>query len=206
VPKQQEVRKVYSDMQKLQSKGASSGVAEAPLPGISIMVEAPRQKNSIEYGAMAPSSTAARVLVVDDDPQERRDLARIVSSLGYFPEIACDGEEALEKLAAEKYSIVFCDLHMAGLPPLELTRRVRATLRKQPHIIAMSASCEPEDRAATVEAGMCCFLLKPLTKSSLRSALHPQKLSECRVCSSHQGTGEASRENPIQELCMATIV
>jgi len=47
---------------------------------------------------MASSLTPARVLVVDDDPQERHDLSRVITALGYAPEIACDGEEALEKL------------------------------------------------------------------------------------------------------------
>ena len=53
-----------------------------------------------------------RILVVDDDPQERGDLVKIVRALGYEAEVAGDGEEALEKLGANPVDAIVTDLMM----------------------------------------------------------------------------------------------
>ena len=53
-----------------------------------------------------------RILIVDDDPEERRDLTKIVAALGYIPEVAGDGEEALEKLGANPVDAILTDLMM----------------------------------------------------------------------------------------------
>jgi CheY-like chemotaxis protein len=66
----------------------------------------------------------AHILVVDDDAQQRADLAEIVRSLGYEVTTAADGGEALSKLASVPVSAILTDLEggliAQGLSP---TRR-----------------------------------------------------------------------------------
>src|SRR5579863_3439602 len=71
---------------------------------------------------MVPASTSSRVLVVDDDPQDRQNLAQIVTDLGYYCETAPDGEAALEKLTAAPFDVIISDLMMPRMDGFELLR------------------------------------------------------------------------------------
>ena len=62
---------------------------------------------------------AIRVLVVDDEPQIRRVMRATLTGLGYYVADARSGEEALEKLAAEKFDLVLLDMNMPGMGGLE---------------------------------------------------------------------------------------
>jgi DNA-binding NtrC family response regulator len=73
---------------------------------------------------MMASTVSARVLVVDDDQEERLALAHMVSAMGYVAEMAGDGEEALEKLGSGKIDVVVTDLMMPRLDGFELLRNL----------------------------------------------------------------------------------
>ena len=73
---------------------------------------------------MASTSLSARVLVVDDDQDERLALSHMVSAMGYVAEMAGDGEEALEKLGAGQIDVIVTDLMMPRLNGLELLRNL----------------------------------------------------------------------------------
>ena len=60
----------------------------------------------------AAGSASARVLVVDDEQQDRQSLAQIVCDLGYRCETAADGEEALQKQEAAPCDVIISDLMM----------------------------------------------------------------------------------------------
>jgi len=63
---------------------------------------------------MENKSDAIRVLVVDDEERIRSGFKRILSKTGFHVLTAASGEEALEVLAKDKYSIVLLDLKNAG--------------------------------------------------------------------------------------------
>ena len=71
---------------------------------------------------MVPASTSSRVLVVDDDPKDRQQLADIIADLGYSCETASDGEAALEKLTAAPVDVIISDLMMPKMDGFELLR------------------------------------------------------------------------------------
>lgn len=68
-----------------------------------------------------------RVLVVDDDPQVREMLRRVLAKAGYRVSIAADGEEALAAARAERFDVVVTDLVMPRMSGDELIERLTAS-------------------------------------------------------------------------------
>src|SRR6266851_1334252 len=73
---------------------------------------------------MTSRPESARILVVDDDQEERIALSQMVSAMGYAAEMAADGEEALEKLASGHIDVLVTDLMMPRLDGFELLRNL----------------------------------------------------------------------------------
>jgi len=67
-------------------------------------------------------SEPIRILVVDDDPEQRDAVAGMVASKGYVPETAQHGEEALEKLGEVSFNAIVTDLFMPVLDGAQLLR------------------------------------------------------------------------------------
>ena len=80
----------------------------------------------IDAPSPAPAAAPARVLVVDDTPQNVKLLADILGAKGYVAITAASGEETLAKLAAERPDIVLLDVMMPRLPGYDACRPIRA--------------------------------------------------------------------------------
>ena len=65
------------------------------------------------------------ILVVDDEPMVREALKMVLTFEGHTVELASDGPEALQKLAEQKFDIVFTDLKMPQMLGHELARRIK---------------------------------------------------------------------------------
>jgi len=116
-----------------------------------------------------------KVLVVDDDPVVGRSFERVLSGKGYAVITARDGEEALRKLGAEAYDVVFTDIRMPGMSGLEVAERVKASQPWLPVVIVTGYGTE-ENEAQAEAAGVAEFLRKPLSpeaiEGSAEKALH----------------------------------
>jgi CheY-like chemotaxis protein len=107
-------------------------------------------------------SALRKVLVVDDDPVVGKSFDRVLSGKGYVVITAEDGYDALAKLQAEKYDMVFTDLRMPGMSGLEVAERVRTRQPWIPVVIVTGyGSDKSEERARA--AGVSDFLHKPLS-------------------------------------------
>lgn len=107
-------------------------------------------------------SALRKVLVVDDDPVIGKSFDRVLSGKGYVVVTAEDGYDALAKLQAENYDVVFTDLRMPGISGLEVAERVRARQPWTPVVIVTGyGSAKSEERA--MAAGVSEFLHKPLS-------------------------------------------
>ena len=120
---------------------------------------------------MASSSTPARVLVVDDDPQERHDLAKIITALGYAPEIACDGEEALEKLGSVPVDAIVTDLMMPRMDGYTLLKTLLGRGDLTPAIVLTGLSSIREALAIVHDLRAFWFLEKPAQQTILAPLL-----------------------------------
>jgi CheY-like chemotaxis protein/two-component sensor histidine kinase len=111
------------------------------------------------------------ILIAEDNLINQKLITKIITRLGYQPQVVINGEQALEAIKKENFDLILMDVQMPELDGLETTRIIRKTETRQPYIIAMTASAMAEDRAACVEAGMNSFVSKPISIQDLVAAL-----------------------------------
>lgn len=109
-------------------------------------------------------------LVVDDSVSVRRMMEQFVRDLGYQPDSAGDGVEALEHVQRRVPSIVLVDLEMPRMNGVEFVRALRADAgtRHVPVVMITSRSSD-KHRALARDAGVDVFLTKPYTEDALAS-------------------------------------
>ncbi len=105
------------------------------------------------------------ILIVDDDPDLSRRLARYLEEQGYSVALAGDGEQMLEQIALRKPELLLLDLMLPGDDGLTLARRLR-TDQPMP-IIMLSARGEDVDRIVGLEVGADDYLAKPFNPREL---------------------------------------
>ena len=114
-------------------------------------------------------SALRKVLVVDDDPVVGKSFNRVLSDKGYIVVTAEDGFDALMKLQAEKYDVVFTDIKMPGMDGLEVAERVKASQPWTPVVIVTGyGTAANEERARA--AGVSDFLRKPLSPEMIEGS------------------------------------
>jgi DNA-binding NtrC family response regulator len=127
-------------------------------------------------------ANATRVLIVDDEENQRVGLAGMVAAWGFTTETAADGQEALEKLATFPAHVLVTDLMMPRMDGFELLRRLAAQGGGPPAIV-ITAFGNIETAIATMhDLGAFWFLEKPIEPRALRVLLEraatQQRLAE----------------------------
>jgi DNA-binding NtrC family response regulator len=112
------------------------------------------------------------ILVVDDDEDARRYLARLLSSIGYEVHTAESGEHAVAHLSgADSPAVVLLDLLMPGMTGLEVLDHVQRTRPGLP-VIVQSTVAEIKTVVDAVRRGAADYLTKPFQEQELELALH----------------------------------
>jgi two-component system response regulator MprA len=111
-----------------------------------------------------------RILVVDDEPAVRTALQRALSPEGYDVDLAADGAEALDRLAAAPPDAVVLDVGMPRLDGLEVCRRMRQAGDRTP-VLMLTARDAIDDRVEGLDAGADDYLVKPFALRELRARL-----------------------------------
>jgi two-component system response regulator MprA len=111
-----------------------------------------------------------RVLVVDDEMAVRTSLHRALNLERYAVDLAQDGDEALERIAAMRYDAVVLDVSMPTLDGLEACRRMRAAGDRTP-VLMLTARDSVDDRVAGLDAGADDYLVKPFALRELQARL-----------------------------------
>lgn len=116
--------------------------------------------------------TRLRILVADDNPNNRAIIGRMLERLKCSCDMVNDGAAAVLKARERPYDVVMMDLQMPELDGRSAAAQIRLLeLAHQPRIVAMTANAYTEEWAACREAGMDDFVTKPMTISMLREAL-----------------------------------
>jgi CheY-like chemotaxis protein/nitrogen-specific signal transduction histidine kinase len=114
-----------------------------------------------------------RILLAEDNIINQKVATRILSQMGYRPDVVHNGVEVLEALERQKYDVILMDIQMPDMDGLEATRRVRQeyTGARRPWIIAMTANAMDSDRKNCFDAGMDGYLSKPVRIEALEAEL-----------------------------------
>ncbi|MDP3859617.1 MAG: PAS domain-containing protein [Stagnimonas sp.] len=119
-----------------------------------------------------------RILLADDSELNLEVARAILESEGASVQVAHNGLQVLEQLAATVFDVLLLDLQMPELDGLETVRRLRADPRQaRLPVIAMTGKATAEDRQQCLQAGMDDFLAKPIDRQALFAALLRVRLS-----------------------------
>ncbi|MBI3988784.1 MAG: response regulator [candidate division NC10 bacterium] len=104
-----------------------------------------------------------RILLVEDNPQNRRLAQFLLKSQGYIVYEATTGEEALELARAHLPDLILMDLQLPGLDGFTTTKALKADdLTRRIPVIALTAYAMKGDREKALEAGCGGYIPKPI--------------------------------------------
>jgi len=111
-----------------------------------------------------------RVLIVEDEENERTGLSELVSGWGYRTDTAADGVEALERVAAFAPSIVITDIKMPRMDGMELVERL-SELSQTIAVVMVTAQKTTETAFHAGRLGVHDYIEKPIDFRRLRQIL-----------------------------------
>lgn len=113
------------------------------------------------------------ILIVEDNPTNRKVLQKILERAGYRCTLAQDGEEALDMMVGQVFDAIVLDLNMPKVPGTEVACFCKVI--GGPHavtpIIMFSASVTQEAREESFEAGADAFMAKPIDVANFLEVL-----------------------------------
>jgi CheY-like chemotaxis protein/HPt (histidine-containing phosphotransfer) domain-containing protein len=137
-----------------------------------------RQQPTARPGQPLTERLPLSILLCDDNAINQKVAARILQSIGYQPDLAANGREALDALDKKPYDLIFMDVMMPEMDGLEATCAIRERQKDaaaHPNyqsriiIIAMTAQAMQGDREKCLAAGMDDYLSKPILPKDVRA-------------------------------------
>jgi two-component system, OmpR family, response regulator len=126
------------------------------------------QRNSPAKTIHQPGShaTAARLLVIDDEPQIREFIARALSAAGYAIDFSGSGREGLHQATAADYDLVILDLVMPDMDGREILARLHRD-RPEQAVLVLSCLDDVPTKVDCLEQGAMDYLTKPFSLAEL---------------------------------------
>nr|HRJ73431.1 ATP-binding protein [Terrimicrobiaceae bacterium] len=158
----------------VETMGGEIGVNTAPGKGSDFYFSLPLRVPEFPAKQVLPARQllsglpdSLRILVVDDDPINRKLICRMIEKIGAKPVLAESGSQAVRAFKEGEFDLILMDMQMPGMDGLETTRRIRAIeneagLGQRTPISALTANSADRDRELCFEAGMDDFLCKPV--------------------------------------------
>jgi two-component system, OmpR family, KDP operon response regulator KdpE len=109
--------------------------------------------------------SAAKILVVDDEPQIRRVMRSALTRQKYFVVDARSGEEALDRVREDRYDLILLDCNMPGMGGLEACHQIRTT--SDVAIIMLTVRKNETEKIEALDAGADDYVTKPFSMPEL---------------------------------------
>ncbi|MEP7381997.1 MAG: response regulator [Gemmatimonadota bacterium] len=159
--------------------GRVRGASEGPGRGSTFTVILPGIVTATQAAVTPPDAPEPldamrtyNILVVDDNPDLVETLVAVLQMLGHQVESACNGDEALARMASAPPDLVLMDVGMPGMSGYEVARRVALeSWRSRLTLVAMTGWGRDEDRQRALDAGFDIHVVKPLDLEHLRALL-----------------------------------
>lgn len=114
----------------------------------------------------------ARILIVEDEPNNRAIATTILRNVGHTVEEVATGKEALEALERAAFDIILMDVLMPVMDGITATRVIRSDERfSRLPILGLTARAGAEDQREMLAAGMNAVITKPYRNQHLRLAV-----------------------------------
>ncbi|PKO87360.1 MAG: hypothetical protein CVU16_15915 [Betaproteobacteria bacterium HGW-Betaproteobacteria-10] len=135
-----------------------------------------RREDPISTAPTTSRPLSAHVLVVEDNPTNRKVIEALLKKCGVSYESVENGAQAVQAIhAGTRPALIFMDCQMPVMDGFEATKQIRKweSENTQPRIpiVALTADAFQEDRAHCLAVGMDDFLTKPINYSALGDAL-----------------------------------
>jgi len=113
-----------------------------------------------------------RILYIEDNPENRMLMRRVLMSEGYEMEEAVDGQSGMEKAAENPPDLILMDINLPEIDGYEVTARLKQLPNMQGvPIIAVTANVMKGDREKTLAAGCDGYIQKPIDIDLLPSQI-----------------------------------
>ncbi len=136
----------------------------------------------MEIDALKAISFEMTVLIVEDEIEVQKYLAKFLSRLFKEVAVASDGKEALELYKKQKYDLIITDIRMPNMDGLALISEIRQ-IDKMQNIVVSSAHNESQILIELLNDGINGFILKPILMANVVTnllrvctAIHEKKL------------------------------
>jgi len=112
-----------------------------------------------------------RIMIVEDNAMNMKVLKRMLEKMGFEPECARDGAQAVSKYTeSPNYDLILMDLHMPvmdGLTATSVILDMAKGLDRHTKVVAVTSSVSVEVRKDCVASGMSGFIAKPVSVNAL---------------------------------------
>jgi two-component system sensor histidine kinase/response regulator len=112
-----------------------------------------------------------QMLVAEDNKINQHVIVRILQKLGYEPDVAKDGQEAVQASNLKNYGLILMDMQMPVMDGIEATHLIRRTVLHQPVIVALTANALEGTQQECLDAGMDDYLSKPIKLEELMAKI-----------------------------------
>ena len=126
-----------------------------------------------------------RILIVDEEEIVRNVLAQVLEADGFKVRGASSGDEALEFLKKEPFSLVITDIVMSGMTGIELLERIKQ-LYPATEVIVITGHASLDTALTALRHGAYDYLYKPFEDISLISAAAARAVEKARLISENQ--------------------
>src|SRR5215467_1611198 len=122
-------------------------------------------------GSINPTaeSTSGRILVIDDDPELCKLVARFLGAEGFRVETVRAGVQGVERARSGEHDLIVLDVMLPGMDGFEILRRVRADSRTP--VLMLTARGDDLDRILGLEIGADDYLPKPFNPRELSARI-----------------------------------
>jgi DNA-binding response OmpR family regulator len=117
----------------------------------------------------SPDSTSGRILVIDDDAELCKLVARFLSAEGFRVETVRTSTQGVERARSGEHELIVLDVMLPGMDGFEILRRLRAESRTP--VLMLTARGDDLDRILGLEIGADDYLPKPFNPRELAARI-----------------------------------
>lgn len=117
------------------------------------------------------SRTSLKILVAEDNENNRHLIEAALTIRGYQLQFAHTGEEAVEKAARESFDVILMDIRLPGISGSEAMKRIKRNYSKPIPVIAVTAFAMKGDRQKYLDEGFDAYVSKPIAIDDLQEAI-----------------------------------